>query len=374
MLHRLLCFILLFSTGNSFAQQSACPSLEAQVRFTKVNLYEEIEVTFVFYNGEISQFEKPDFGELKLLRGPMQSTSRSMTTEHGVEVTRQKMSMAYMLKAKHKGIYEIGKAKAKAADGETYYSQPVRIEVVDNSEEIERTANYPMLEKEMTDFAVRAFDEKTPYIVATGPLFYHSGMAPKRTPGALVREVKAAIGNSEGLQEMGVYIWDSTKPRIYLGMKDTNHIQEKLARLYARYGDGQYYTKIATIGTFMFGENAGTLRSVRDYYLGFEHMKPWLISQGRDTVQPRKLHYTWIFSRKTGRDAFNNLVAQKGYAIDSLARQAMGYDKSVTFYSVTISQTVNLEDKELGRKADELLEIAESLGATFAGMTVERDK
>ncbi len=364
----------MFSTGSSFAQQPAGPSLEAQLRFTKVNVDEEIEVTFVFYNGEMTTFEKPDFSEFKLLIGPMQSSSRTTTTEHGVEVTRQKLSMTYMLKAKHKGIYEIGKAKAKTADGREYYSQPVRIEVVSTNEAIERATNYPTIEKDMFGFLSGVNNQNSPYIIATGPLFYHKWAAAPRTPGALVKDITAITDKSGASEILGIYLWDSTKPRIYIGTKDTGHVLEKLAHLYAGYGNGQYYTRIGTIGSFMFGENAGTLRSVRDYYLGFENMKPWLTSQGRDTVQPRKLHYTWIFSKKARRDAFNNLVAQKGYAIDSLAQQAMGYDKSVIFYLVTISQTVKLEDKELWRKADELLDIAESLGATFAGMTVERDK
>jgi hypothetical protein len=393
MLSRLLSIVLLLAMFRGYAQQAADKlRLETRVRFTKVSIDEEIEVAFVFHGGELKAFDKPDLSDFIIVRGPMQSTSRMTTMEHGVEETKMSVTMTYMLKAPKTGVFKIGKAKAKTADGGVYYSQSVDIEVAGKNEVIERTGNYPSLEKDMNGFLSRTVDMEAPYLIATGPLFYHKGAKPKKTPAALMKDVKSALSGISQVQEIGIYVWDSTKPRVYIGMKDTSHAQEVLAQLYAGYGDGQYYTKIDTRGSFIFGESAGTLRGMRDYYLGFENMKPWLLNQGRDTLMPRRLYYTWIFTHKANRDAFNNRVAMRGYAIDSLHEEGMKYDRSanlgagayrmpmnggdraVIFYSVTISQVTELKDEVMWRKADQLLEIAESLEATFGGMTVEKDK
>lgn len=370
-MHRsFICLVISFLTCTVYAQ----PRLETQLKYTKVHLDESIHVTFVFHDGELGTFDKPDLQNFKIVSGPMQSSTRSTTIEHGVEVNKSSVRMSYVLKAPHKGVYEIGRAKATTKDGNTYYSDPVKVEVAGNNEEIERTANYPMLENDMTGFMSKAMNVQADYVVATGPLFYHKGAKVQRNPAALMKDILAAAGGSHKAEELAIYLWDSTKPRLYITMDDTSDVLQQLARLYAGYGDGQYFTKVATRGSFVFGESPGTISRIRDYYLGFENMKPWLVSQGRDTTQPRVLHYTWIFSRKNSRDVFNNRVAQLGYAIDSLNEEAVKYDKTVIFYSVTISKRTELKDEVMWRKADELLDIAESLEASFSSMTVEKDK
>lgn len=374
MLSRLLSIVLLFTMFHAYAQQTDDkPHLETQVRFAKVALNEDIEVSFVFYGSGVETLDKPDLKEFEIVRGPLQSSSQSMTVEQGVEVKRESLKMTYMLRAKHKGMHEIGKAKAVTKDGKVYYSEPLKIEVTGEIEVAERDGNYPRVETDMGSFLTWSMDNETRYVVATGPLFYHGGAKPQRGPGALTRDIRAALAGVSTITELVTYVWNTNKPRIYIGLKDTSHVLEHLSALYAGYGDAKYFTSVKTIEEYIFGESAATLGSVSQYYQGFENMKSWLGSEGKDTVNPRKITFTWIFSSKVSRDAFNNRVAMIGYAIDSMNEAAVKYDKPVTFYSVTISHTVELKNEVMWRKADELLEIAESLNGSFNGMTIAKD-
>ncbi len=101
-------------------------SFEASSNVKKVSLNSYFEVAFTLKNADGKGFMPPGFEGFVVYAGPYRSAS--VTSINGVRSSE--LTYTYTLKPTQKGKFTIGSAKIKA-NGKTYTSKPIQIEVVD---------------------------------------------------------------------------------------------------------------------------------------------------------------------------------------------------------------------------------------------------
>lgn len=124
---------MLLSVGL-FAQ-----SLTASLSSTKVGLNDQFQLTFTFEGKEISSvrnFSPPSLSNFYVLSGPNQSTSVQIING----VVSGSLSFSYFMRPKKTGKFTIGVASVNY-QGNTYRSNPLKIEVIKGSAQPTRGSN-----------------------------------------------------------------------------------------------------------------------------------------------------------------------------------------------------------------------------------------
>lgn len=125
-----LCFVALLAVVVSWA--SSPVSFEASAPLL-VAAGENFRIEFtVNAEPERNSFEAPSFEGFHLVAGPVTSRGSNMYIVNGTMERSEYHTYTYVLQGTAKGKYTIG-AAAIAVDGKSYRSQPVTIEVVDES-------------------------------------------------------------------------------------------------------------------------------------------------------------------------------------------------------------------------------------------------
>lgn len=96
-----------------------------------VKVGEQFEVQYSI-NKRLEDFKLPSFNDFQLVRGPMQSSSTSISTVNGKTERSITYTLVYYFKATKPGVFEIGSAEAKVRN-KVYYTKTHTIEVVGNN-------------------------------------------------------------------------------------------------------------------------------------------------------------------------------------------------------------------------------------------------
>lgn len=124
MLKKIL-FVVLFS---SFIVSLWAQKVEFTVdgpRVTVVDSYFKVEFRL---SEEPSSFEGPDFGDLEVVAGPIQSQMSSFSYSNGKSTSQKSFVYTYGLVAPKEGTYTIAPAKA-VVDGRVYHTKPFPLEI-----------------------------------------------------------------------------------------------------------------------------------------------------------------------------------------------------------------------------------------------------
>ena len=124
---------MLLSVGL-FAQ-----SLTASLNSTKVGLNDQFQLTFTFEGKEINSvrnFSPPSLSNFYVLSGPNQSTSVQIINGN----VSGSLSYSYYLRPKKTGKFTIGVASV-SYQGDTYRSNPLKLEVLKGSTQPKRRSN-----------------------------------------------------------------------------------------------------------------------------------------------------------------------------------------------------------------------------------------
>jgi hypothetical protein len=121
-------------------------STAAEVKFTAsapsvVTVGEQFRLTYTV-NIRTSDLRLPDLGNFQLLSGPGTSSSSSVQIINGEVTQTQSVSFTYVLRATETGNYTIGPATITAGP-DSYVSNPLKIEVVSDSEGRRAVADRP---------------------------------------------------------------------------------------------------------------------------------------------------------------------------------------------------------------------------------------
>lgn len=125
--------LVVFSTANLFAQDI---EFTASVSANKIGIQDQVQIQYVIKNvpNLRSLGPKPEIKEdFHIVGGPYQSQGTQMSIVNGKMTQSQSLTITYVIQPKTKGNLTIPAATAKDADGETYESNSVQIEVVDGS-------------------------------------------------------------------------------------------------------------------------------------------------------------------------------------------------------------------------------------------------
>ncbi|MBQ7985337.1 MAG: BatD family protein [Bacteroidales bacterium] len=123
----------------------ACLSLNAQINFyakapVSVGVNEGFTLNLTINAGSPSHFQPPEVKGAKIVAGPSQSSSSSTTIINGKVSSSKSFTYSYTLVASKEGSVSISPAKI-TVNGQTYTSNPVKVQVTNNPVSTQRQNN-----------------------------------------------------------------------------------------------------------------------------------------------------------------------------------------------------------------------------------------
>lgn len=359
----LIFWLCLLASINATAQQ-----LRATLKSSVVRAGVPFEVTFIYDADDAGSFAKPDFYPLELVGGPLQSTSQSVNYKDGKQVKSYNLKMVYTLRAADTGVFTIGPASITNKGMEVFRSAPVTVRVVKN-EPVGDVVEYKYMGADVVEFFSEIMQVNSTFVLATGPLYYHVGAAKRDTPIRLLHDVRHLLADKGKVEEMSVYLWDSTMPRLYFGLEDTSGVTARLEQYYSTHNYAVYNSKITTRGMLNFGESLADLQGAGLYYLSFEGLKKKLADAGRDTSKAI-IDLSWSFGSDQNRQVFINYARKMGYKVKDKEDKRMKLPSKTVFYMLTLSRRTPVDDSLLS-EADQLYTLAKACYGQFAMMEVK---
>lgn len=120
----LLLFFFYFNAVYAGSFTASAPS--------KIGLEDEgFIVSYNIENEEAEKFSGPKFADFQVLSGPNKSTETQISSVNGQGTVKQIIKLSYTLKPLKTGSFVIPKAMITTKNGETIYSQNLKIEVVE---------------------------------------------------------------------------------------------------------------------------------------------------------------------------------------------------------------------------------------------------
>jgi len=128
--------LLLISCCNFATYLFAQVSFTAQINSKQVTQYSYFEIKFTLNNARAESFTPPSFTNFNIVSGPNRSVSTTIVNG----VYSSEMGYSFVLQPEKKGNFTIGSATVKA-DGKTYRTEPMTIEVVESKKALGKSGN-----------------------------------------------------------------------------------------------------------------------------------------------------------------------------------------------------------------------------------------
>jgi len=127
----LFCLLAVLSSCWAFAQNAV---FSANASASKIGIKDQIQVDYTIENVEnLRSITKPDFKDFTVLGGPFSSQRSNIAISGNKMVKSVSITHSYVLQPKKTGTLTIPPASAKDADGNTYESNALSVQVVKGS-------------------------------------------------------------------------------------------------------------------------------------------------------------------------------------------------------------------------------------------------
>jgi hypothetical protein len=128
------CVLLLFVTGTGLISFAQSVVFTATAGANKIGIKDQVQVQYTIRDGQnLQTVTNPSDADFVIVGGPYQSQSSSTQISGNRYVTSQSISLTYVLQPRHEGTFTIPPVTAKDAEGHTYQSNALTIQVVPGS-------------------------------------------------------------------------------------------------------------------------------------------------------------------------------------------------------------------------------------------------
>lgn len=125
-----LCVLLLACCPHAFAQNI---SFVAKTSTNKVGVKDQLQVNYTITNAKLKSISRPNFSDFDLLGGPYQSSSSQFIMSGNTTEQTSSVTVSYIVRPKHTGNLVIPPLQATDANGHSYQSNAITIQVVPGS-------------------------------------------------------------------------------------------------------------------------------------------------------------------------------------------------------------------------------------------------
>lgn len=139
-----LLFYLLMLLTCSTAQAQQNVVFNTQVSAAKIGLQDQVQVSYSIHNAtDLVSLSPGSFADFQVAGGPFQSQQSSINISNGRTVQDVNITISYILIPRKTGKLTVPGATARDAQGHSYQSQPVSLEVVQGSVAASQQRNQP---------------------------------------------------------------------------------------------------------------------------------------------------------------------------------------------------------------------------------------
>lgn len=126
-----LCFLGIGSTCYALAQDAV---FSAMASASQIGVQDQLQVDYTIRNVEnLRTISKPDFGDFQVVGGPFQRQSSNLSIVNGKMAKSVSITFSYLLQPKKTGTLTVPPAVVRDANGQSYESNNLEIQVVDGS-------------------------------------------------------------------------------------------------------------------------------------------------------------------------------------------------------------------------------------------------
>jgi hypothetical protein len=152
------CLLAVLSSCWAFAQNAV---FSANASASKIGIKDQIQVDYTIENVEnLRSITKPDFKDFNVLGGPFSSQRSNISISGNKMVKSVSITHSYLLQAKRTGTLTIPPASAKDADGNTYESNALSVQVVKGSLAPQQTASSDPFDDPFSDPFAAAMQQR----------------------------------------------------------------------------------------------------------------------------------------------------------------------------------------------------------------------
>lgn len=361
----LICILL---TNLAVAQQLI--TFTASVKYTKMGLDDQIDVTYYCEGDSVNNFEPAHFSNFEIVDGPRSAQSTRRTTENGRQIEKKSLMMFYVLKPLDTGSLIIEPATISLNNGSKVLSNSLTIKVLPGSvSNVLNGGNHKTLLESKRELEIAMFSSGFPFVVCAGPVYLFDSSSVGHVLSVINDSLRPLLRKKPASKEQGIY-WVHDLPRLYVFVKDTTGIRDAIAAVYPKNDGGIYLTSI-TAPTFMMFTLEADFNNRYAYYEGFGNIKKLLSQHGADTVNDRRIVTSWSFNNTDSRDQFKKQVRKK-YTIEEESDFSPKGVSNVTFKTITISAPVELEINALRKMATTLMNYSDANQGSFLKLEVAR--